>query len=141
MSDTPSPAAASPAPEADQTRLNALRAELATQRVAFRAGIIDPDDLRLIDFAALQPNAQGQYEGLEELIATLKREKPHLFQPDPAAPPARPPSAAASPTTRPTPPPRLAPSNTIDALAMSREEYAAHKAQVMAKKARVFRNF
>ncbi len=60
-----------------QTEARLIRAELKTE--AIRAGIIDPDGLKLIDISALKLNGDGEFEGAAELISEFKNSKPWLF--------------------------------------------------------------
>lgn len=60
-----------------QAEARLIRAELKTE--AIRAGIVDPDGLKLIDVSALKFNEDGEFEGATELISEFKRAKPWLF--------------------------------------------------------------
>ena len=98
------------------------------------AGLIDADDLRLVDLAALKIDDNGEIVGLAELVEGFKTTKPHLFKAeaspaDPAAPVTLVP--ANSNTTPVTPPAPKAP-GAKHAKDMTPEEYAAEKARVIA---------
>lgn len=60
--------------EAD-TRL--IHAELKTEAV--RAGMIDLDGLKLIDFAKVRLNENHEVDGASQLMSQLKQTKPWLF--------------------------------------------------------------
>lgn len=60
-----------------QAEARLIRAELKVE--AIRAGIVDPDGLKLIDITALKLNDSGEFEGAAELISGLKQAKPWLF--------------------------------------------------------------
>lgn len=81
-----------------QTESRIVRAELKAE--AIRAGIVDPDGLKLLDTSSVKLNKDGEIESASTLIAEFKRAKPYLFgNPPPAStsspaavPPAQPPS-------------------------------------------------
>ncbi len=81
-----------------QTESRIVRAELKAE--AIRAGIVDPDGLKLLDISAIKLNRDGEVDSAGTLIADFKRAKPWLFgNPPPVstsslavAPPAQPPS-------------------------------------------------
>jgi len=50
------------------------------ESAALSAGIIDVDALKLADHSLVTTNAAGQVEGIEKMLAQLKRSKPHLFK-------------------------------------------------------------
>lgn len=54
-----------------------VRAEL--KAVAISHGIVDLDGLKLADLASLKLDDNGEVTGAEELIVTLKKDKPYLF--------------------------------------------------------------
>lgn len=60
-----------------QAEARLIRAELKAE--AIRAGIVDPDGLKLIDVSALKLNESGEFEGAAELISEFKLSKPWLF--------------------------------------------------------------
>ncbi len=60
-----------------QGRAFLIQAEL--RHAAERAGMVDPDGLKLIDAAAVKVNDAGEVEGAAALMADLKRRKPWLF--------------------------------------------------------------
>ncbi len=80
-----------------QTEARIVRAELKAE--AIRAGIVDPDGLKLLDTSTVKLNGDGEVESASALIADLKRAKPWLFgtsspastSSSAAAPPAQPP--------------------------------------------------
>ena len=78
-----------------QTEARIVRAELKAE--AIRAGIIDPDGLKLIDLSRAKLTEAGEVEGAGALVAELKKAKPWLFgsavstSSAAAAPPAHPP--------------------------------------------------
>ena len=102
------------------TRIINAELRLAAQQ----AGLIDADDLRLVDVDALKLNDKGEVEGLTALVDGFKTSKPHLFK-SPDAPP-----TPANNNTNPTPPPTPAPAGAKHAKDMTPEEYAAAKAQI-----------
>ena len=99
-----------------------LNVELKAAAVA--AGLIDADDLRLVDSAALKLNDKGEVEGVAELIETFKTGKPHLFKADAA--PGAPPHSNSNPLTPPAP---KAPA-AKKASEMTPEEYSAERARI-----------
>lgn len=60
-----------------QTEVRIVHAELKAE--AIRAGIVDPDGLKLLDTSNAKLNKDGEVEGASILIAELKRAKPWLF--------------------------------------------------------------
>lgn len=52
------------------------------KRIAREAGMIDVDDVKVIDFSDLRVSDDNTVEGLEELIGKLKDQKPHWFKSD-----------------------------------------------------------
>lgn len=78
-----------------QAEARLIRAELKAE--AIRAGIVDPDGLKLIDISALKLNDSGEFEAAAELISEFKQAKPWLFgsqrssSSGSAAPPSSPP--------------------------------------------------
>lgn len=60
-----------------QTEARIVQAELKAEAV--RAGIVDPDGLKLLDTSNAKLNKDGEVEGASALIAELKRAKPWLF--------------------------------------------------------------
>jgi len=89
---------------------------------AAAAGLIDADDLRLVDASALKLNEKGEVEGTTAIVDALKASKPHLF----AAPKTPEPAPTRTSNADPAPPPK----NPAPKLAteMTAEEYAAAKA-------------
>lgn len=78
------------------TEQRIIRAELKAEAV--RAGIVDPDGLKLIDSSGVRLNGDGDVEGAVTLIAELKRAKPWLF--------GNPASSSSSALAPPSTPPR-----------------------------------
>jgi hypothetical protein len=73
-----------------------VQAELKAE--AMRAGIIDPDGLKLLDLSKIKLNDLGEVENASSLIAQMKQVKPWLFSASASsssaaasAPPAEPP--------------------------------------------------
>ncbi len=60
-----------------QTEARIVHAELKAE--AIRAGIVDPDGLKLLDISTVKLNKDGEVESAGTLIADLKRAKPWLF--------------------------------------------------------------
>ena len=60
-----------------QTEARIVRAELKAE--AIRAGIVDPDGLKLLETADIKLNKDGEVEDAGALITELKRAKPWLF--------------------------------------------------------------
>ncbi len=54
-----------------------IRAEL--KAAAIKAGMVDLDGLKLADLSKVKLNDEGEVEGAEELMASLKKAKPYLF--------------------------------------------------------------
>jgi Phage minor structural protein GP20 len=54
-----------------------IRAEL--KAAAVKAGMVDLDGLKLADFSKVKLNDQGEVEGADELMASMKKSKPYLF--------------------------------------------------------------
>jgi hypothetical protein len=96
-----------------------VNVELKAAAVAL--GLIDPDDLRLLDASALKLNDKGEVDGLADALGKLQTAKPHLFKP--AANPANPPAPPTG-TTNPNPPPPSNPPALKLATDMDQAEYA-----------------
>ncbi|HET6183231.1 MAG TPA: hypothetical protein VFA03_06505 [Acetobacteraceae bacterium] len=94
-----------------------VRAELKAEAV--RAGIIDPDGLKLLDLSAAKLDEDGQVANAAALISALKKSKPWLFQSG-----ARTSSTAASAPPAQQPRPRLA-------TEMSDEEWRAAREAIL----------
>ncbi len=94
-----------------------LMAELRT--VAARAGMIDLDGLKLADLSAISLNGQGQVEGAEALMASMKQAKPYLFRA----------TASLSTSSTQAPPPREKP-QVKTAAEMSGAEWQAKKKEL-----------
>lgn len=104
-----------------RTRAEALERELtevqrkAEQRLiyaelkaeAVRAGIVDPEGLKLLDFSAAKLNESGQVENAASMIAEMKQARPWLF-------PSRSSSPAAVAPMAPPPRPKLATEMSVD---------------------------
>ncbi len=78
-----------------QTEARIVHAELKAEAV--RAGIVDPDGLKLLDTTNVKLNSNGEVDGAGGLIADLKKAKPWLFgvhssSSTSAVPPAAPPT-------------------------------------------------
>lgn len=54
-----------------------IRAELKAHAV--KAGIVDLDGLKLVDLSSVKLDANGEVEGADALIESLKKAKPYLF--------------------------------------------------------------
>lgn len=91
-------------------------------------GLIDADDLRLLDTGKLKLNDKGEVEGLTAAIETLKTAKPHLFRS-----PDQPPTTT---TSNPNPPPPPKAPGPKHALEMSPQEYASERAKLTGSTAR-----
>lgn len=93
-----------------------LRSEL--KAAAIKAGITDPDGLKLADTSKLKLNDAGEIEGLDAFMAEFKTAKPYLF------------GAAGGNTSPPggKPPPKN--NEPVDAAKLSKEDYAKAKAQL-----------
>ena len=98
-----------------------IRAELKAH--AIRAGIIDPDALKLLDISAVRLGDGGEVEGADELLEKFKEAKPHFF----AAAPTPPTSSTTSSTAR-TPPAK--PASGKKASEMTNQEFAAAMARI-----------
>jgi len=95
------------------------------------AGLIDADDLRLVDLSALKLSDKGEIDGLTALVDSLKTGKPHLFK-APTAP--LEPNAGPAPGSNTTPitPPSPKDPGAKHARDMAPEEYAAERARLVA---------
>lgn len=62
-----------------QSNTNSRLIQSELKSLAIRAGIVDIDGLKLLDTTSLTVNEQGDIEGAERLLASLKRGKPWLF--------------------------------------------------------------
>lgn len=96
-----------------------LRAELKT--AALKAGMVDLDGLKLADLSTVKLTDDGEVEGAEALMASLKEKKPYLF-------------AVASTTTQTASTPNPKDPANKDARTLTKEEYAAQKAALTARK-------
>lgn len=88
-----------------------IRAELKAS--ALKAGMVDMDFLKLADISGLKLKEDGEVEGADELMAALKKSKPHWFG-DPS-------------TSHGGKPPRKGADTPKLATEMTDEEYAAAK--------------
>ncbi len=113
--------------EALEAELAALRAESEARLTraevtarALRAGMIDPDGVRLLDLSGVRLGADGEVRGADEAVAAARAARPWLF---------------ASPrTANPEPPPRPRDMReSADARRMNEKEYEA------ARRARAWR--
>lgn len=93
-----------------------LRAEL--KAAALKAGMVDLDGLKLADLSKVKINEQGEVEGAESLMESMKEAKPYLFQ-----------TANSTSSTTGVPPKGEAKAKL--ATEMSAEEYAAYKAKAL----------
>lgn len=101
--------------QAAQTRL--IQSELKAE--ALRAGIADPDGLKLIDLSAVQLNDDGEVENAATVISGLKQAKPWLF----------PLQTRSSSTAVPVPPPQVPKSKL--ATEMSEDEWRSARATLL----------
>ena len=76
--------------EADSRR-RVIHAEL--KAAALRAGMIDLDGLKLVDFAKVELDQTGEVKDAAHLMRDLRRSKPWLFGGDNSSAPAMPPLA------------------------------------------------
>ena len=104
-----------------QTEARIVRAELKAE--AIKAGLVDPEALKLLDTSAIRLNQDGEVESASALIANFKRAKPYLFGDPPAASTSSP---AAVPPAHP-PRQRLA-------TQMSEEEWRAARAELLKRR-------
>lgn len=86
-----------------------IHAELRV--AAIKAGMVDLDGLKLADMSALKVAENGEVEGVDALMATLKESKPYLF------------GSTAVGTSNPTPAPKPKQPGNKPALEMSDAEY------------------
>lgn len=113
-------AAAKAASEAAEARVGEV-SKAAEQRIvraelkahAIKAGIVDLDGLKLVDLSSVKLDDNGEVEGADALIETLKKAKPYLF------------GTPSSSTTK--PPPSNDPPPAKRATELTAEEYAAAK--------------
>jgi hypothetical protein len=95
-----------------------VRAELKAH--AIRAGIVDLDGLKLLDLSGVKLSPNGEVEGTEALIASLKAAKPYLF-------------GAASSSSTAKPPSEQTP-EAKHALNMSAEEWRVARAAILKRR-------
>jgi hypothetical protein len=101
----------------------------AELKVAARdAGLIDADDLRLVDVAKLKLVDGGVIEGLGELVEGLKTTKPHLFRTAEVAGQQQQTNSNSNPANPPSP---KAP-EAKHARDMTADEYSAERARITA---------
>lgn len=96
-----------------------LRAEL--KAAAIKAGMVDLDGLKLADLSKVKLGEDGEVEGADALMASMKESKPYLF-------------GANSTTSQTTPAPNKKPDEPIDARKLSKDEYEAKKKELTARK-------
>ena len=96
-----------------------IRAELKAE--AIRAGMVDLDGLKLLDFDQVKLTESGEVAEAAILLAKLKRAKPWLFHN----------STSSSPTLN---PPRPEPLRTRHANELSHEEWIAARAALLRRK-------
>ncbi len=89
---------------------------------ALNLGLIDPDDLRLLDTSALKLNDKGEVDGLADALGKLQTAKPHLFKVP--ADPSNPNPAPVDRTSNPNPAPPSNPPAPKRATDMDTAEYA-----------------
>ncbi len=82
--------------------------------LAARAGMVDPDGVKLLDLSAVRLSREGELEGAESLMEAARKERPWLF------------GDARSSNTAPAPKPRDAREGR-HARGMTAREYAAAK--------------
>ena len=104
-----------------QTEARIVRAELRAE--AIKAGLVDPDALKLLDISAVKLNQDGEVESASALIAGFKRAKPYLFG-DPSAA-----STSSSAAVPPAHPPRQK-----LATQMNEEEWRAARAELLRRR-------
>jgi hypothetical protein len=107
-----------------EQQLAEVRAQAAAKLVqmelkaeALRAGMVDLDELKLIDMAGLTPDESGEFSGAGQVIAQLRRDKPWLF------------GAASSSSSAVAPKP--APTRRKLATEMSLEEWRTARAELL----------
>jgi hypothetical protein len=98
-----------------EARSRIIRAELKVEAV--RAGILDMDGLKLLDFHEVQVTPGGELANGADLIAQLRRAKPWLFSA---------PSSSSGANAPPAQPPRLK-----LATEMTDEEYRAARTELL----------
>ncbi len=76
------------------SRRRLVHAELKSE--ALRAGMIDLDGLKLVDFAQVELDPTGEVKGAAVLMRDMRRNKPWLFGGDSSSMPAMPPLAQTS---------------------------------------------
>lgn len=87
---------------------------------AVQAGMVDLDGLKLIDVSRAGPNEYGELEGIAELMAEVRREKPWLF-------------GGHSSSSRANPPPAK-PARAKSASEMTHDEYRAARAELLRRR-------
>lgn len=98
-----------------ETETRLLRAEMKAE--ALRAGMVDTDGLKMVDFSNLKLGDDGTVEGAAGLMSALRREKPWLF--------------AGASSSAPTATPPAAPAVPRKATEMTETEYRAARAELL----------
>ncbi len=108
-----------------ETDARLIRSELRV--AAMRNGIIDVDALRLVDADGLTVGPDGTIDGAEGVIATLKTNKPYLFEDGRIA------SSTSYTTSQVRRAPAPAEPAMIDARTLSREQWQAERAKMLSR--------
>jgi hypothetical protein len=100
-----------------EARTRFIRAELKAEAV--RAGMVDLDGLKLLDFSHIELAPDGELENAADLMAQLRRAKPWLFGGTSSS------SPASAPPSQP-PRPKLATEMTDDEYRVARAALLKH---------------
>ena len=95
-----------------------MQAQLSA--AAIRAGMVDLDGLKLLDLSEAKANDWGEVEGVDQIMAEMKHQKPWLFR-------------GGSSSSRANPPPAQ-PVRTKLAAEMTAEEYRIARAELLRRR-------
>ncbi len=108
-----------------ETDARLIRSELRT--AAVKSGIIDIDALKLVDLTGLTVQADGNIEGADDAIASLKTTKPYLFEDTRAS------VYSTFTTSQPRRPPTPAQPDVVDARTLSREQWQVERSKFLSR--------
>lgn len=105
----------------EDARGRVLRAELRS--AAIRAGILDLDALRLADTSTVSVSDDGELQGVDDVVSSLKQHKPYLFGAGA--------ETNAVTTTQLQKPPAPSQPTSLDARSLSREAWRAERERLL----------
>lgn len=108
----------------DSAKGRVLRAELRS--AAMRAGILDLDALQLADTSSVSVGEDGELQGIDEAVSTLKERKPYLFGGEMGA-------VHPATTTQTQKPPSPSQPVAVDARNLSREAWQAERGRLLSR--------